>query len=97
MATSHINSIIQGFQQVLGQGKAIEHCGPRIAAAGASPGPLGPDVAIPRPHGVRRGRSGKASGHGSGKPALPRVQPPFAPSGRGVSLGLAKSFSGLGH
>ena len=60
-------------QVVLEQGVTREHCGPRIAAAGASPGPLGPDLAIPGLHGLSEGAFG--NGYIPARPNCNPLQP----------------------
>ena len=52
---------------------AREHCGPRIAAAGASPGPLGPDLAAPGLHGLSEGAFG--NGYIPARPNCNPLQP----------------------
>ena len=49
VATFLLIQLSTDFNKFLGQGVTRAHCGPRIVAAGASPGPFGPDRAVPGP------------------------------------------------
>ena len=57
----------------MGQGVAREHCGPRIEAAGASPGTLVPDLAFPGLHGLSEGAFG--NGYIPARPNCNPLQP----------------------